>query len=206
MDYVSRYFIYAVFPYLSLIMAKFILASASPRRKQLLEWAEVDFEIIIHPTDESYPSLLPPEEVAIYIALQKAMAVAAKVEKDKIVIGADTIVVLNDEIIGKPKDRLDAIRILSKLNGACHKVITGVAIVQHDKKISFYDSTEVVFHSLKPEEIEFYVDKYKPYDKAGAYAIQEWIGVIGIKKVNGDFYNVMGLPVSRVVQALSQFS
>ncbi len=206
MDYVSRYFIYAVFPYLSLIMAKFILASASPRRKQLLNWAEVDFEIIIHPTDESYPSELPPEEVAINIALQKAMAVAAKVEKDKIVIGADTIVVLNDEIIGKPKDRLDAIRILSKLNGACHKVITGVAIVQHDKKISFYDSTEVVFHSLKPEEIEFYVDKYKPYDKAGAYAIQEWIGVIGIKKVNGDFYNVMGLPVSRVVQALSQFS
>lgn len=185
-------------------MSQIILASQSPRRKQLLEWAEIDFEIMVANTDESFPENLSKEEVAIHIAFEKAKAVQAKT-KNKIIIAADTIVVLNDEIIGKPVDRNDAVLILNKLSGSHHKVITGVVILENEKEISFADTTDVQFHSLTQEQIEFYVDKYKPYDKAGAYAIQEWIGVVGIKCINGDFYNVMGLPVSRVVQALKNF-
>jgi septum formation protein len=184
-------------------MANVVLASQSPRRKQLLEWAEVDFEIIVEPTEETYPEGLSPEEVAVHIARQKAVAVRGKTEKT--IIAADTIVVLGNEIIGKPKDREDAIAILQKLSGAHHKVITGVVINSGEKEIHFADVTDVEFHSLTTEQLAFYVDKCKPYDKAGAYAIQEWIGVVGIKCISGDFYNVMGLPVSRVVQALENF-
>lgn len=185
-------------------MAKYILASQSPRRKQLLEWAEVDFEVIVSNTDESFPSHLSPEDAAVHIALQKAKAVHESVEGNRIVIAADTIVVLNNEIIGKPKDRADALHILSKLSGNIHQVITGVAITSSTSQC-FADTTEVEFNRLDPRQIEFYVDKYQPYDKAGAYAIQEWIGVVGIKRINGDFYNVMGLPVSRVVKALALY-
>ena len=186
-------------------MAKYILASASPRRKQLLEWAELDFEIVIADTDESYPPGLAPDEVAMHIALQKAKTVKRKTNSDQTIIAADTIVVLGKEILGKPTSRDDAINILSKLSGQIHQVITGVAI-SGKKEHCFADSTEVEFHPLTQKEIEFYIDKYQPYDKAGAYAIQEWIGVVGIKRISGDFYNVMGLPVSRVVQALANHS
>lgn len=185
-------------------MAKYVLASGSPRRKQLLEWAEIDFEIIVQSTDESYPEGLTPEQVAVHIAKQKALAVAEKTASDKIIIAADTIVVLGEEIIGKPKDREDGISILTKLSGKHHKVITGVCILHPEKEVCFSDVTDVEFHPLSKKQIEFYIYKYKPYDKAGAYAIQEWIGVVGIKKISGDFYNVMGLPVSRVVQALEK--
>ena len=184
-------------------MAKYVLASQSPRRKQLLEWAEVDFEIIIEPTEETYPEGLTPQEVAVHIARQKAAAVRCKTEKT--IIAADTIVVLGEEIIGKPKDREDAIAILQKLSGSHHKVITGVVISGGEGEIAFADVTDVEFHPLTIEQLHFYVDKYHPYDKAGAYAIQEWIGVVGIKCISGDFYNVMGLPVSRVVQALENY-
>lgn len=184
-------------------MKNIVLASQSPRRKQLLEWAEVDFEIIVEPTEETYPQGLSPDEVAIHIARQKAVAVRSRTEK--IILAADTIVVLGEEIIGKPKDREDAIAILQKLSGRHHKVITGVVLTDGQKEIVFADVTDVEFHSLTKEQLCFYVDKYQPYDKAGAYAIQEWIGVVGIKCINGDFYNVMGLPVSRVVQALHNF-
>lgn len=184
-------------------MAPYILASASPRRKQLLEWAEINFEIIIANTDESYPEGLNPTEVAAHIALHKALAVQQKAGIGRPIIAADTIVVLGDEVIGKPKDRNDAIQILKRLNGQTHLVITGVTILHAGDTIQFTDTTEVSFHSLTSQQIAFYVDKYQPYDKAGAYAIQEWIGVVGIKTVKGDFYNVMGLPVSRVVQALN---
>lgn len=203
MDHADRYFIDDFFPVLFLGMAKIVLASQSPRRKQLLEWAEVDFEIIVEPTAETYPEGLTPEEVAVYIAKQKALAVQGKTGQT--ILAADTIVVLGDEIIGKPKDREDAVVILQKLSGAHHKVITGVVIRNHEKEISFADVTDVEFHTLTTAQLEFYVDNYQPYDKAGAYAIQEWIGVVGIKCINGDFYNVMGLPVSRVVQALAGF-
>ncbi len=183
-----------------------VLASASPRRKQLLEWAEVPFQIIVQPTDETYPPNLPAEEVAVFIAKQKLRTVQPQVSDGRTIIAADTIVVLNNEIIGKPKDREDALSILRKLSGQTHQVITGVVLSDGAKEISFSDTTEVAFYTLTEEQIIFYVDKYSPYDKAGAYAIQEWIGVIGIKSIQGDFYNVMGLPVSRVVQALQQFS
>lgn len=184
-------------------MTKIVLASQSPRRKQLLEWAEVDFEIIVESTDETYPDGLHPEEVAVHIARQKAAAVRSKT--DKTILAADTIVVLGDEIIGKPKDRDDAVAILTKLSGSHHQVITGVVVTNGQKEISFADVTDVEFHPLDTTQLSFYVDKYQPYDKAGAYAIQEWIGVVGIKCIRGDFYNVMGLPVSRVVQALKTF-
>ena len=182
-----------------------ILASQSPRRKQLLEWAEIPFEVIVHDTDESYPSSLDPEAVPEFIACAKAIAVLDSLpptERGRPLLAADTVVVLDGEIIGKPKDREDAINILRRLSGKEHRVITGVFILREGRKISFADTTRVCFHALTEAQIVFYVDKYKPYDKAGAYAIQEWIGVVGIRSVDGDFYNVMGLPVSRVVQAL----
>lgn len=186
-------------------MKTIILASQSPRRKQLLEWAEVPFEVVVSDTDENFPPGLTPEEIAIYIARNKAIAVRAKAGSDNTIVAADTIVVLGDNIIGKPVHREEAVTILLALSGERHRVITGVVILRGEEEISFADVTEVEFHELTEEQIEFYVDKYKPYDKAGAYAIQEWIGVIGIKSIDGDFYNVMGLPVSRVVKAIKGF-
>lgn len=182
-----------------------ILASQSPRRKMMLEWAEVPFEIIVQETDESYPAALPVTDIAIHIARNKALAVQSSLNGNtKTILAADTIVVLNNEVIGKPKDKQHAVETLSKLSGQKHLVITGVVILKNGKETAFADTTEVEFHSLTDEQLSFYVDKYKPYDKAGAYAIQEWIGVVGIKSINGDFYNVMGLPVSRVVRELEK--
>lgn len=183
-------------------MQKIILASQSPRRKQLLEWAEVPFDILVQETDESYPNNLSLEQIAVHIARNKALAIKQLNDIKIPVLAADTIVVLENKIIGKPKDKADAIHILSALSGKQHQVITGVVILYNQKEIAFAETTEVVFHELSMPQIEFYVNQYKPYDKAGAYAIQEWIGVIGIKSITGDFYNVMGLPVSRVVKAL----
>ena len=185
-------------------MQKIILASQSPRRKQLLEWAEVPFEVKVKKTDEHYPFGLSPLEIPVYIARNKAQAVRADVKKETTILAADTIVVLGEAIIGKPVHREEAISILLALSGQKHQVITGVVIIKGEKEISFSDITVVEFYDLTISQIEFYVDKYKPYDKAGAYAIQEWIGVIGIRSVMGDFYNVMGLPVSRVVQELNK--
>ena len=187
-------------------MNKIILASQSPRLKQLLECAEVPFEIDVKETDERFPPGLTPEEIAIYIARNKAIAVQAQRSTDQVVLAADTIVVLGENIIGKPVHREDAVSILLALSGEKHKVITGVVIRKGDQEIAFADTTEVEFHNISVSEIEFYVDKYKPYDKAGAYAIQEWIGVVGIKSIHGDFYNVMGLPVSRVVRELKKLN
>jgi septum formation protein len=184
-------------------MEKIILASKSPRRSQLLQWAEIPFEIIVEDTAEDFPFDMPIEQVPVHIARNKAMAISDKVDAEKIILAADTVVVLGDNVIGKPIHREDAVSMLMALSGSLHKVITGVVIKKGEQEIAFADITEVEFHSLSVEQIEFYVDKYKPYDKAGAYAIQEWIGVVGIKSVKGDFYNVMGLPVSRVIKALS---
>jgi septum formation protein len=192
-------------------MTHFILASASPRRKDLLKLAEIPFEVIVSATDESYPETLEMIEVPAYIANQKAIAVANKITNannynDVCIIAADTIVVIDHVILGKPKDRDDAILSLTKLAGKTHQVITGVSIFWKNEIISFSETTLVEFHLLSHEQIAYYVDNYKPYDKAGAYAIQEWIGVIGIKSIQGDFYNVMGLPVSKLVQKLKQLS
>lgn len=187
-------------------MKKIILASQSPRRKQLLEWAEVPFEVVVKETDERFPPGLTPEEVAVYIARNKAIAVQEERNTGEVIVAADTIVVLGDNIIGKPVHREDAVSILLALSGSTHKVITGVVIRKDEKEIAFADTTQVEFHTISVSEIEFYVDKYKPYDKAGAYAIQEWIGVVGIKSIHGDFYNVMGLPVSRVVREIQKLN
>jgi len=192
-------------------MQKIILASGSPRRKQLLQSAEISFEVMIAATEESFPKELPPDEVAIHIAFNKALAVQDALKKESnsnvyTIIAADTIVVLENEIIGKPINGGDAINILSSLAGRKHKVITGVCILSGEQKIEFAEETEVEFHELSLSQIKYYVDQYKPYDKAGAYAIQEWIGIIGIKSIKGDFYNVMGLPVSRVVKELEKIS
>lgn len=187
---------------------KIILASQSPRRKQLLEWAEIPFEIIIPDTDESYDYRLSPFEIAEHIAENKALAVK-KMMADAYtnadgytILAADTIVVLGNKIIGKPAGRDDAINTLKQLSGKTHSVITGVCLLSKGHKKIFFDETLVEFHRLTQRQVEYYVDNYKPYDKAGAYAIQEWIGVIGIKSITGDFYNVMGLPVSRVIKEL----
>lgn len=188
-----------------------ILASQSPRRKQLLEWAEINFTIEVVETDESFSTEMDPTEIPIHIARAKAIAVQQKRKLDgkdfesPVYLAADTVVVLNNEIINKPKDRADAIAMLSRLSGQQHRVITGVVILDKQEEIAFSETTHVQFHALSQAQIEHYVDQYKPYDKAGAYAIQEWIGVIGIASINGDFYNVMGLPVSRVVKALPVF-
>ena len=187
-------------------MQKIILASQSSRRKQLLQWAEVPFDVIIKKIDESYPQHLTPHDVAIHVAKNKALAIKFSQGDSVPILSADTIVVLNEEIIGKPINRDDAIEILSKLSGKKHSVITGVCILFNKKEIVFADTTKVEFHDLSMEQIIFYVDKYNPYDKAGAYAIQEWIGVVGIRSINGDFYNVMGLPVSRVVKELNKLN
>lgn len=188
-------------------MEKIILASGSPRRKQLLELAEIPFEVVVSEIDESYPAGLSPAKIAMHIACNKSTAVQKKLTSgnhfdDYTIIGADTVVVLGNEIIGKPSDRKNAIAILTRLSGKIHKVITGVCILSGSNKNVFAEGTEVEFHKLSISQIEYYVDHYKPYDKAGSYAIQEWIGAVGIKSIKGDFYNVMGLPVSRVVREL----
>ncbi len=187
-------------------MKTIILASGSPRRKQLLEWAEIPFQVQVSNADEDFPPHLPMEEVPVYIARKKAMAVQQQAPADEIVLAADTIVVLGEHILGKPVHREEAISMLLALQGSQHEVITGVVIRKGEKETAFFDRTQVNFHPLTESEIEHYVDQYAPYDKAGAYAIQEWIGVVGIQSVQGDFYNVMGLPVSRVVRALREFS
>lgn len=186
-------------------MERIILASKSPRRRQLLEWAEIPFDVIVKDTDEMYPASLAIEKVPVYIARNKALAVKDELSHDRLILAADTVVVLKEKVIGKPANKEDAIKILRELSGKTHLVITGVVIMKEETEIAFADITEVEFHSLTEQQIKYYVEHYQPYDKAGAYAIQEWIGVIGIKRIQGDFYNVMGLPVSRVVKALAQF-
>jgi septum formation protein len=191
-------------------MSGIVLASQSPRRKQLLEWADIRFDVLVRETDETFPVGMEVMEVPIYIARNKAQAVIAspeyqRYEQGHIVIAADTIVELNGEIIGKPGGRDHAIEILNKLSGQVHQVITGVVMRKHDEERAFSDVTQVKFNPISENDIIYYVDKYTPYDKAGAYAIQEWIGVIGIEWIRGDFYNVMGLPVSRVVKNLAEW-
>jgi septum formation protein len=190
-------------------MNKIILASGSPRRKQLLEWAEISFEVIVANTDESYSEHLSMEEIAMHIARNKALTVQKKSLPNYdayTIIAADTIVVLENKIIGKPIDREDAIKILSVLSGKTHEVITGVCLLSSSNENVFAEKTKVIFNELTLAQIEYYVDKYRPYDKAGAYAIQEWIGIVGVKSIEGDFYNVMGLPVSRVVEELKMMN
>ncbi len=189
-------------------MNGFILASQSPRRKQLLAWADIDFDVIVSAVEEDFPAEMDVQEVPVHIAQKKAIAVQDKIKHElpihqgKWIIAADTIVVLENEIIGKPIDRADAIHILQKLSGKTHRVITGVYLINDTESINFSETTLVHFHPLTLSQIEYYVDQYQPYDKAGAYGIQDWIGVVGIQGIEGDFYNVMGLPVSKLLSYL----
>lgn len=186
-------------------MNGFILASQSPRRKQLLAWADLQFEVIVSAAEEDYPAAMEVQDVPVHIAKNKALAVQEKIKNEfpvhmgKWIIAADTIVVLENEIIGKPINKADAVAILQKLSGKTHRVITGVYLINGAASQSFSETTLVHFHPLTEEQIHYYIDQYQPYDKAGAYGIQDWIGVVGIKGIEGDFYNVMGLPVSKLL-------
>ena len=179
------------------------LASNSPRRKELLSEIIPIFKVESKEVEEIYPNNLEGGEIATYLSELKSKPFQPN-EKE-LIITADTIVILNGLILGKPKSPEEAINMLTLLSGKKHEVITGVTIRTKDKELSFYDSTKVEFYKLKPNEIEYYVTNYKPFDKAGAYGIQEWVGYVGIKKMEGDFYNVMGLPVHKVYRELKQF-
>ena len=184
-------------------MDKIILASQSPRRKQLMEAAEIAFEIVVADVDETNPPGMPGEEVPEHLAKKKAAAIESDYP-EAIIVAADTVVLLDGDILGKPVDTTDAEHILSKLSGRVHRVVTGVCIQKGDKQHSFSTTTEVHFRELTAEQIKHYVANYQPFDKAGAYAIQEWIGMIGIEKIDGDYYNVMGLPIGEVVKVLNR--
>lgn len=182
-----------------------ILASKSPRRQNLLKELGFDFEIKTKDIEEIYPQELTRESVAIFLSELKASAFVSDLKENDLVITSDTIVCLGDEIIGKPKGREDAIKMLSKLSGNKHEVITAVTLLSKEKQHTFYEETAVYFKSLTVSEIEYYVDNYEPFDKAGSYGIQEWIGYIGIEKIIGSYFNVMGLPVKRVYEELLKF-
>ena len=181
-----------------------ILASGSPRRKQILLEAGINF--LVKPAnidEENYPKNLDVHEVPAYLAKLKAEAIATT--GNEVVLAADTVVIIDNQILGKPVDSDDAFNILSKLSGRIHQVVTGVCLKSRDKTIVFSDTTEVHFRELLKEEILYYIEKFKPFDKAGAYGIQEWIGMIGVEKINGSFYNVMGLPIVPIYQHLKNF-
>ncbi|OWK71102.1 nucleoside triphosphate pyrophosphatase [Pedobacter sp. AJM] len=179
-----------------------ILASKSPRRQELLTLIGLNFKVVLKDVDESYPDGLSPAEIAVYISEQKAKAFKAD---DEIVITADTIVALNGEILGKPADRAHAQEMLAKLSGRKHEVYTGVTLAKGNKIYSFYDRTEVYCKSVTSEEIDFYIDHYQPYDKAGSYGVQDWWGLVVVQRIEGSYTNVMGLPTEKLYQELKNF-
>ena len=185
---------------------KLILASNSPRRRELLAGLDVDFEVRVLPgIDESYPENLPAVEVAEYIALKKAEAYRGMLADGELVITADTVVIVGGEVLGKPADGAVATQMLRKLSGCTHQVITGVCLTTRDRTEHFSVTTEVTFRELSDDEIQYYIKKYQPFDKAGAYGIQEWIGYVGCTGLSGSYYNVMGLPVQRIYAELLRF-
>ena len=182
-----------------------ILASNSPRRKELLAGLGMPFEVrVLQDIDESYPDDLPVSEVALYIAGKKADAYRASLADDELVITADTVVIVGDEILGKPVDEADAERMLRLISGRTHQVTTGVCMLTRETERRFAVTTDVTFKPLSDDEIRYYITRYKPFDKAGAYGIQEWIGYIGVTGLHGSYYNVMGLPVQRIYETLQQ--
>lgn len=183
-----------------------LLASQSPRRRELLKMLDIDFRIVeLKDIEENYPADLDPMLVPEYLSKLKAGAYSSQLNPDDILITADTVVILDNEIIGKPHDLEDARRMLSKLSGRTHKVVTGVTLSSTKKSVTFSSVTDVRFAEISQEEIDLYVSKYHPLDKAGAYGIQEWIGAVGIEGIVGSFYNVMGLPVYRLYKELLLF-
>ena len=183
---------------------RLILASNSPRRKELLAGLDVDFEVrVLKDIDESYPDTLAGEEIPRYISMQKAKAYIPTLAADEVLITSDTIVYVDGKVLGKPKDADDARDMLRMLSGRTHEVITGVTIVEAGAEPrSFATTTRVTFKQLTDQEIDYYITHYRPFDKAGAYGIQEWIGYIGVTSIEGSYFNVMGLPVQRVYECL----
>lgn len=182
---------------------KVILASNSPRRKELLAGLGVDYEVRTLPdVDESYPETLKGADIPLYIAKEKADAYLGMMQPSELIITADTIVWLDDKVLGKPRDREEALQMLRDMSGRTHEVFTGVCLTTTEWQRSFAAQTEVRFSPLSEEEITYYVDKYKPMDKAGAYGVQEWIGFIGVENISGSYYNIMGLPVQKLYREL----
>ena len=183
-----------------------VLASNSPRRQELLKGLGVDFVVKTKTDlDESYPDSLPAEEVAKYVTRKKATAYLNDLNEQDLIITADTVVVLDNQVLGKPRNRDEAVDMLGRLSGSKHQVITAVCLLSKDKKVLFDDCTEVEFEELTAEEIQSYIEIYNPLDKAGAYGIQEWIGYIGVVGLQGSYFNVMGLPVHRLYRELKNF-
>lgn len=182
-----------------------ILASSSPRRQYLMKETGFSFTVEKPDVNEDFPHDLPAEQVARYLAAKKAEYFRPRI-KDEIIVTADTVVILGNTILNKPQDRLEAISMLTWLSGKMHRVMTGVCILSKEKEETFDDTTEVTFVKLTQAEIEFYVDNYKPFDKAGAYGAQDWIGMVAIEKITGSYFTVMGLPIHKVYQHLVNWS
>ena len=185
---------------------KLILASQSPRRRELLKGLDVEFSTCTVDADESFPASLKGADAVQYICKAKANAYKPQLEENTIAITADTVVILDENIIGKPKSYEEAFSMIRSLSGRVHEVITAVCIFSKEKCVEFYSSTEVHFSTLTDKEINYYIEKYKPFDKAGSYGVQEWIGYIGIEKIVGSYFNVMGLPVKRLYNELKSFT
>jgi septum formation protein len=184
---------------------KIILASRSPRRQQLIRELGLKFDVVIKEYDEIFPEGLNGEEIAKHIAFEKSASFKNELKDNEIVITADTIVWSNNKVLGKPLSREDAVHILKEISGNTHDVITGVSIRSLTKEITFSESTKVTFDIISEAEIYYYIDKYKPYDKAGAYGIQEWIGIAACTRIEGSYFNVVGLPVQRLYKELQRF-
>jgi septum formation protein len=182
-----------------------VLASQSPRRRELLKGLDLEFTTCSVDADESFPAELKGADAVQYICKAKADAYRPQLNDNTIAITADTVVILDDKIIGKPKSYEEAFSMIRSLSGRVHEVITAVCIFSKEKCEEFYASTEVHFSEIADEEIEYYINKYKPFDKAGSYGVQEWIGYIGIEKIVGSYFNVMGLPVKRLYDELKTF-
>ena len=183
---------------------KVILASGSERRRQLLGELGIDFEVAVKPYDETFPDDLHGKQIAEYIAESKAKMFVNDINANELIITADTIVWLDGKILGKPSDKADALRMLREISGKTHEVITGVSILFRNKITTFTDTTKVTFREMTDDELNYYVEHYSPYDKAGAYGIQEWIGLAACSRIEGSFYNVMGLPVDKLYARLCE--
>jgi septum formation protein len=183
----------------------YILASKSPRRKQLLQSLGIEFQVITKDVEEKYPDTLKKEEIPVFLARLKAQPFIKDIGEKDLVITADTIVWLNGKVLGKPRDDSEAIQMLRNLSGNQHQVISGVCLTSKNREKSFSSMSNVYFKDLTTEEIEYYIAEFKPFDKAGAYGIQEWIGSIGISHIEGSFYNVMGLPIQKLYEEVQKF-
>jgi septum formation protein len=184
---------------------KIILASKSPRRRELLGGLDLSFEVIIHEVEEIFPDNLPMEEIPVYLAKLKAEPFYNELKSDTLVITADTIVWIDGVVLGKPNDYGHASEMLRQLSGKKHVVVTGVCLTTKEKQVAFSATTDVYFKDLNDDEIDYYLKNYNPYDKAGSYGVQEWIGYIAIERIEGSYFNVMGLPVQRLYEELKKF-